>query len=151
LWAIRRCLIFHALPKAQNWKRRVSEKKTCLLVEDESLIAMFIEEALLDMGLAVMGPVSRVGRALDLLQATLPSCAVLDINIAGESIHPVAEFLAARGIPFLFVSGYGEAGLSAHLPNRPVLEKPFLIEQLQRAVARLLGDERDRAGLRHET
>lgn len=114
--------------------------RSCLIVEDETLIAMLIEEAVADMGLAVMGPVSRVYRALELLEERSPACAVLDINVAGQSVQPVAELLASRSIPFLFVSGYGDAGLSANLPQRRIIEKPFAIDQLQRALRTLLDD-----------
>jgi len=116
----------------------IDGKRSCLIVEDETLIAMLIEEAITEMGLSLLGPVSRVSRALDLLKTNTPACAVLDINVAGEPVHPVAQLLAERHIPFLFVSGYGEAGLGADLPKRRVIEKPFAIQQLQVAIRKLL-------------
>ena len=121
------------------------EKRACLIVEDETLIAMLIEEAVSDMGLAVMGPVSRISRALQLLENESPACAVLDINVAGEPIHPVAQLLAERGVPFLFVSGYGDAGLGRDLPKRRVVEKPFAVPQLQAAIRKLLEEGISRA------
>ena len=113
--------------------------RSCLIVEDESLIAMLIEEAVVEMGLTVVGPASHVDRALELLDnEPNPACAVLDINLAGELVQPVARILAERGVPFIYVSGYGDSELSTGLPSAPVLEKPFLIEQLQAAIRKVL-------------
>ena len=120
------------------------EKQSCLIVEDETLIAMLIEEAVAEIGFGILGPVSRVSRALEILKDNTPVCAVLDINVAGEPVDPVAHLLDERGIPFLFVSGYGEAGLGPGLPKRRVIEKPFAIQQLQAAIRKLL-DEAPRA------
>jgi DNA-binding response OmpR family regulator len=112
--------------------------KTCLIVEDETLIALLIEEAIVEMGLTCLGPFSSVSPALERLKDESPDCAVLDINLGGEPIHPVASTLAERNIPFVFVSGYGHTALEAGLPKGPVLDKPFAIDQLQDAVRALL-------------
>lgn len=108
-----------------------------LIVEDESLVAMLIEEALTEIGLATLGPATRVARAIQLIEARPPQGAVLDVNLAGEKVYPVADRLAALGIPFVFLTGYGEAGVRQGYDGRPVLQKPFSIEQVQMAVQRL--------------
>src|SRR4051812_18350592 len=78
-----------------------------LIVEDESLIAMLVQDAVEEMGLATMGPASRVAHALQLLNDGRPDGAILDVNLDGEKVYPVADELMARNIPFMFLTGYG--------------------------------------------
>jgi CheY-like chemotaxis protein len=108
-----------------------------LIVEDESVIGMLIEDALADVGLTTIGPISRVPEALALIERQPLAGAVLDVNIAGTPVYPVADALLARKIPFLFVTGYGEAGRPAHLKNVRVLTKPFIAGDLCNAVLAL--------------
>jgi DNA-binding response OmpR family regulator len=108
-----------------------------LIVEDESVIGMLIEDALAELGLATLGPITRVDAALPLARECPLAGAILDINLAGTVVFPVAEALLARGIPFLFVTGYGEAGRPRHLAHARVLAKPFMIEDLHKAVQAL--------------
>ena len=82
-----------------------------LIVEDEALVAMLVEDALLDAGAEVIGPVATVAEAMALLDAGSPDGAVLDLNLAGETSTPVADLLAARGVPFVVATGYGAEGL----------------------------------------
>src|SRR5690606_25099356 len=114
-----------------------------LIVEDESLVAMLIEDALGEIGLATMGPASRVARALDLIRSDPPQGAILDVNLAGEEVYPVAEELASRGIPFIFLTGYGRRGIRQGFDARPVLGKPFTVEQVQAAVRRCADQHRN--------
>jgi CheY-like chemotaxis protein len=110
-----------------------------LLVEDEIMIALLVEEILAEFGHTVVGPASRVDRALELVASEAIDVAILDVNIDDKDVYPVAEALAARGIPFMFVSGYGT--LPERFRDRPRLTKPFR----QRALLELLvklGDER---------
>ena len=81
-----------------------------LIVEDETLVAMLIEEYLLELGCEVAFSASRVAKAMRGLQTCGIDVAVLDVNVAGESISQVVETLVQRGIPFLFASGYGARG-----------------------------------------
>ncbi len=113
------------------------KKAAWLIVEDESVIGMLIEDALAELGLATIGPITRVDAALPLARERPLAGAVLDINLAGTVVYPVAEILLARGIPFLFVTGYGEAGRPRHLAHARVLAKPFMIEDLHKAVQAL--------------
>jgi len=116
-----------------------------LLVEDEIMIALLVEEILVEFGHTVVGPASRIDRALELVASEAIDVAILDVNIDGKEVYPVAEALAARVIPFMFVSGYGT--LPERFRDRPRLTKPFR----QRALLDLLvelGDER-LAPIRH--
>jgi CheY-like chemotaxis protein len=110
-----------------------------LVVEDEMLVAMMIEDMLAEFGCIVVGAASRVGQALKLLEeADEIDGAVLDVNLAGEKVFPVAEALDARGIPFVFSTGYGTAGLPDHFRNRLTLQKPYRPEDLEGALAAAL-------------
>lgn len=105
-----------------------------LIVEDEAQVALQLEDMLGDLGASVVGPASRVGQALDLLDRQVVDAAVLDLNVAGELVYPVADQLAARGIPFVFATGYGADALTDAYRTRPVLEKPFRLSQLGKAL-----------------
>ena len=105
-----------------------------LVVEDEALVALQLEDMLADLGCAVIRPASRVGRALDLLARQEVDAAVLDLNVAGELVYPVADALQSRGLPYIFATGYGAAGLTMPYRRRPVLQKPFLQSDLRKAM-----------------
>ena len=82
-----------------------------LLVEDEALVAMLIGDALSDAGAVVIGPFAAVAPALAAIADMPPELAILDLNLGGESSLPIADDLVARGVPIIFASGYGNAGL----------------------------------------
>ena len=105
-----------------------------LVVEDEALVAFQLEDMLAELGCDVVGPASRVGQALDLLGHEQVDAAVLDVNVAGELVYPVADALAAQGLPYIFATGYGASGLTARYRCRPILQKPFLQSDLRRAM-----------------
>ena len=97
-----------------------------LVIEDESLVAMLLETILDDMGCTVVGPASNIDDGLR--AATTEGgldAALLDVNVAGREVFPVAEALKARGVPFVFSTGYGEAGLPEHWRGNPTIQKPF--------------------------
>ena len=110
-----------------------------LVVEDEALVAMLVEDALLDAGAAVIGPAATVAEALALLERDAPHAAVLDLNLAGETSTPVADVLAARGVPFVVATGYGADGLPHGHSDVPVLAKPYDPDELTAALSRLCG------------
>ncbi|WP_271594772.1 response regulator [Bradyrhizobium sp. CCBAU 65884] len=85
-----------------------------LVVEDEYLIALELDTELRAAGYHVIGPASDIDGALDLLKTERPDAAVLDVNLAGEWITPVAETLRAMAVPFILASGYAAADLKAH-------------------------------------
>ena len=99
-----------------------------LLVEDEYLVASLIEEMLEIAGCIVTGPIPRLAQAVDAADRETCDAAVLDVNLAGERIYPVADILSRRNIPFVFVTGYGV--LPGEYANRPRLCKPFKVEDL---------------------
>lgn len=105
-----------------------------LIVEDETLVAMLIEEFLLELGCEVAFSASRVAKAMRGLQTCGIDVAVLDVNVAGESISQLVETLVQRGIPFVFASGYGARGVDPRWALSPVLQKPFTGADLRAAL-----------------
>jgi len=101
-----------------------------LIVEDEMLVAMNIEDMLLDLGHEVAGIASRLEPALALAREGEFDVAMLDVNLAGEQSFPVADMLLHRGIPFLFATGYGAKGIPDSYQMHPVLQKPFRMGEL---------------------
>ena len=102
-----------------------------LIVEDEALVSMVIEEALKDLGCDVVGPVGTRDQALALAEAEALDGALLDVNLGGEPVYPVADALSSRGIPFVFVTGYGEKGIAARYAQAPTLVKPFQLATVE--------------------
>ncbi|MGK2921617.1 MAG: response regulator [Methyloceanibacter sp.] len=109
-----------------------------LVVEDEAPIALQLEDMLVDSDCEVVGPASRVAQALKLIDDETVDAAVLDLNIAGDLVYPVADALEKRGLPYIFVTGYGASGLTEPYRSRRVLQKPFsrreLLQAMQEAV-----------------
>jgi DNA-binding response OmpR family regulator len=101
-----------------------------LLVEDEMLVAMLIEDFIVDLGHQAVGPFMRLESALAAAEREDVDFAILDINLAGKQSFPVADTLKSRGIPFMFASGYGAAGLSEAYRDSPVVQKPFEARQI---------------------
>ena len=109
-----------------------------LVVEDEYLIRMLLEDMLADLGYDVSAAVGTVAEASALATTGEFNAAILDVNVDGQEIFPVADILAKRGTPFVFVTGYGEGSLPAPYRGRPALQKPFQAEQLKIALAGLV-------------
>jgi CheY-like chemotaxis protein len=108
-----------------------------LVVEDEALVSMLVEDMLGDLGCVVVGPAAEIEEALKLANDADIDAALLDVNLGGRPIFPVADALKARGVPFAFASGYGEAGLSESPSRRAVLQKPFREADLRRVLEEL--------------
>jgi CheY-like chemotaxis protein len=83
-----------------------------LLVEDEYLIRMLLEDMLADLGYGIAAAVGTIAEASELAATGEFNVAILDVNLDGQEIYPVAEILAKRGLPFVFVTGYGKGSLS---------------------------------------
>jgi CheY-like chemotaxis protein len=105
-----------------------------LIVEDEAGIALLIEDMLLELGCEVAAMAALLPRACELARYEVIDFAVLDVNLNGQLVFPVAEILRDRGIPFVFSTGYGRVGLADPFANEPVLAKPFAIDELERTV-----------------
>ena len=103
-----------------------------LIVEDEHLIQLMLAEMITKMGYDVAGVAGNLTDAKDHASGMELDVAVLDINLAGEKVFPVADRLRARGVPFCFVTGYGVGGLPDHYERNAVLQKPFQEEDLER-------------------
>lgn len=117
------------------------EGRRILVVEDEALIAMLIEDSLREAGAEIVGPSPSVVEALRLISAVETEgsldAAVLDVRLGDDTVLAVADQLATLGVPFVFVTAYGEVRLGGHA-NAPVLGKPIASEELIAALVDLL-------------
>ena len=111
--------------------------KRVLLIEDEYYIADEVRRILVDLGAEVVGPVGSVDSAKAALDEGKFDCALLDLNLHGESAVPIAERLAAEGWSFAISTGYGSATVPDALVNVPRIEKPFDPPALIHLLARL--------------
>jgi len=105
-----------------------------LLVEDEVMIRMMVADMLEELGYTVAAEAGEIGEALRLAQSTYFDIAILDVNVNGKVISPVADLLKARNRPFIFATGYGSSGLPEEYRDRPALQKPFQIETLGKMI-----------------
>lgn len=125
-----------AIPEVDT---HVLNGQTILLVEDEALIAMEIEMSLEAAGAKVYGPVPDLAGAVAAAQAERFDAAVLDIDLGGEEVFPVARILLRRRVPFLFHTGHGlRRDLEQEFPEAPVCKKPMPGDQLARHIAALV-------------
>ncbi|MGN6327600.1 MAG: response regulator [Rhodanobacter sp.] len=108
-----------------------------LLAEDEMLVAMLLEDILIDQGHALIGPLAHLDQALHAARHEALDLAILDVNLNGQEIYPVADVLLERGIPFAFSTGYGAQGLAERWQKHPTLQKPYHRDELYRMVDEL--------------
>jgi CheY-like chemotaxis protein len=125
------------MPTSGQSGRRVVGLRV-LLVEDENLVALLLEDMLAELGHTVIGPVARLTKALEMTQSEPIDVAILDVNINGEEAYPITEALAARDVPFIFSTGYGDKSLRAPYRARPALQKPFRRADLQKLFAEVV-------------
>ena len=111
--------------------RPLPQGKRILVVEDELMIRMLLEDMLGELGYTVAAEAARVEEALDAAKNAEFDIAILDVNLNGQPVSPVADVLVARGTPFVFATGYGERGLPEPYRDRPTLKKPFQMEGLK--------------------
>jgi CheY-like chemotaxis protein len=104
------------------------------LVEDEVMIRMMVADMLEELGYRVAAEAGEINEAIKLAQSTSFDLAILDVNVNGKVISPVAELIQARNLPFIFATGYGSSGLPEEYRNRPALQKPFQLETLARMI-----------------
>ncbi len=110
----------------------MNDKRRVLIVEDEIVVALFLEDILAEFGYVVAGVVTHLDDAM--ARETDYDVAVLDVHINGRNVFDFADLLAAREIPFVFATGYGERGVPERHRGRPVLQKPFQPEDLKRVL-----------------
>jgi CheY-like chemotaxis protein len=112
----------------------MAKRLRILVVEDEMTIALLIEDMLVELGHEVVDLAMRLPRALELARTAEVDFAILDVNLDGRMSFAVADVLAERGVPFVFATGYGSAGLAPHLEGRTVIRKPFDLAALAAAL-----------------
>ncbi len=104
------------------------------LVEDEVMIRMMVADMLEELGFIISAEAGEINEAVKLAQSTQFDLAILDVNVNGKVISPVAELIKARNRPFIFATGYGSSGLPEQYRDRPALQKPFQLETLARMI-----------------
>lgn len=110
------------------------------VVEDEALVALNLEDMLTDLGCAIVGPAMRVERARAMIEDGIRAdVAILDVNVAGEQVFPIAQMLAERGVPIVFATGYDRDGLPSIWHERTILQKPYTLDDVSRSIASATG------------
>jgi CheY-like chemotaxis protein len=117
--------------------------KRILVVEDELMIRMLLEDMLGELGYTVAAEAARIEEALEAAKNADFDIAILDVNLNGQPISPVADALVARGMPFVFATGYGERGLPEPYRDRPTLKKPFQMDGLKQMLQTALDREKN--------
>jgi CheY-like chemotaxis protein len=113
-----------------------------LVVEDETMLFFLAEDMLIELGCSTVMHACRVKDALAILANEAPDVAMLDVNLAGEQAYPIAEKLTAQKVPFVFATGYGSEGIPPDWAGRPVIQKPFTLDMLGRAITTALASAR---------
>lgn len=114
------------------------------VVEDETLIAMMVEDFLADLGWDVVEVAVTADRAMAIAEHADIDAAVLDVNLNGQSTFAAADLLSQRCIPFVFATGYGRDGVADRFRNVPTLTKPFHRDELDRALRLAIAENVDR-------
>lgn len=116
-----------------------AERHSVLVVEDEVMIRMMVVDMLEQLGFDIAAEAGDIDEAVRLANSTDFDFAILDVNVNGRLISPVAETIEGLNRPFVFATGYGVQGLPEKFRNRPLLQKPFQIDTLSRAIEGALG------------
>jgi CheY-like chemotaxis protein len=116
-----------------------SAKASIFIVEDETMIRMMVVDMLEDLGYTVAAEAGELDAALALSATTNFDIAILDVNVNGRIILPVAEAIRARGLPVIFATGYGAHGLPDQFKDTPTLQKPFQMDILAKTIEDALG------------
>ena len=107
------------------------------LVEDESLVAMQLEDMMEDLGCDCVGLAMKLSRALEMLDSIdAIDVAILDVNLGGDKVYPVAEQLQRRKVPIVFATGYGRAGVDEAWHGCQVVQKPYTTAEIANAVTK---------------
>ncbi|WP_309085257.1 response regulator [Chelativorans sp.] len=113
------------------------------VVEDEALVAMNLEMILEDLGCTIIGPAMRFDRAEAMVGGELAAdAAILDVNVGGHEVFPLAARLAEKGMPIIFATGYDQSGIPKEWHERPMLQKPYTSDDVARALAQALPGKR---------
>ncbi len=117
-----------------TFESSVETGKRVLVVEDELMIRMLLQDMLTDLGHTLAGEAGGIEEALMLAKQSEFDVAILDVNLNGQPISPVVEVLVARGLPFVFATGYGQRGVPEPYRMTPTLQKPFQVNALAEAI-----------------
>ena len=109
-----------------------------LVIEDSPVIAPFIADLLGDLGFKVVGPAPNMAKARELVEAAAFDAALLDVHIRGERVFPLCDLLDAQGVPFVLTSGYADWQIPEKWQDRPRLQKPYTMEQVDEALRGVL-------------
>ena len=105
-----------------------------LIVEDEMTIALLLEEMVEELGHQVAGLAMRLPQAVELASTRALDLAILDVNLDGHMSYPVAEVLAGRGVPYVFATGYGSAGIEPDYRHGTIIKKPYAMADIRAAI-----------------
>jgi DNA-binding response OmpR family regulator len=126
---------------ACNIRRMALKGTRVFVVEDEALVLLELQDMLADRGLVIAASALRLEEAVAKASEVDCDAAILDVNLAGKRIDPVARALADRGIPFVFVSGYDRSSLPVGFRERPLVAKPYGPRELEAALTKCLTDK----------
>ena len=118
--------------------RDTAAAKQILVVEDEALIAIYLEGLIRELGCVCVGPVVKLSEAIEQARTAIVDAAILNLIVDGQPAYAVAEILARRGIPFGFASGVMQASILPEWATRPRVDKPYSLQGVQRLVETLL-------------
>jgi len=108
-----------------------------LLIEDSPVVGPFTADLLDELGCVVVGPAPNMAAARELLDAGEFDAALIDVHIRGERVFPLCELLQAKGLPFVFTSGYADWQMPEKWQDRPRLQKPYTLDQVEQALSAL--------------
>jgi CheY-like chemotaxis protein len=106
------------------------------LVEDDALIRMMVAEMVGELGHTVCAEAGHLNEAIALARSALFDLAIMDVNLAGEIVTPAADIVASRGLPIIFATGYDASALPERFRDRPMLRKPFRMDDMVDAIKR---------------
>jgi CheY-like chemotaxis protein len=133
--------LFEGADDSKRRRLRVFADARVMLVEDDFIVAFDMQSLLEDYGARVLGPATSVREARELIDRQTPNAAVLDVNLNGEWVFPIAEILLERGVPFVFATAYADDDrlFPPSLRTAPRLAKPVVPDALIAHVERMLG------------
>jgi CheY-like chemotaxis protein len=120
--------------------QRQMQPTSILLVEDEALIRIMLFDMLEELGHRVVAEAGSIKDAQALAETAMYDLAILDVNLDGHSIEPIADIIHRRGLPFVFMTGYGSSGLPAAFADKPHLQKPCSLEKLRQVLNTVLAE-----------
>ena len=125
----------HPAAKAELKGRRI------LVVEDSPVVGPFTADLLGELGCEVVGPAPNMAAARELVEAGDFDAALVDIHIRGERVFPLCEMLEAQGVPFVFTSGYADRNMPEKWEDRPRVQKPYTLDQIEKALRGLFEED----------